>query len=398
MTDDVKNVSAARSGASSAGHLLRVLREQGPLSRQELQAEFGLSRVTLVERVAALDRLGLLRRAGHRESRGGRRAELLAVDEEGRTALVVDIGVSHASVAVADLRARILCARRTGLPSWHRPQETIPLVVEIGRELLARTGRSADLCGVGVSVPGQIDHERGVTIAPPPLHTWNDLPLREDFGTAFGVPILLENDANALTFGEYLALRDRDARDRPATVLGVKVGTAIGAGVVVGGAVYPGMTGSAGEIGHIKIEGRDEPCTCGRHGCVAAIASGRALLQQLGPTGAHSLEDVRQRIEDGDPQAVTAAIEAGRLVGTVLATVVSILNPRYVRAGGLIGALPPFVEAIRHTIREQAHPVALRGLDIGPAVHTGTSALVGLAGLVADSVLSPSTVDQALRP
>lgn len=396
MTDDVNNSPTPRSRVSSAGHLLGVLREQGPLTRQELQAEFGLARVTLVERVAALDRLGLLRRAGHRESSGGRRAELLAVDEEGRTALVADIGASHASIAVADLRARILCARQIRLPARHRPQQTIPQVIEIGRELLAEAGRPADLCGMGVSVPGQIDHEQGITIAPPPLHAWNDLPLREDFRAAFGVPVLLENDANALTFGEYLALRDRDVRDRTATVLGVKVGTAIGAGVVVGGSVYQGMTGSAGEIGHIKIEGRDEPCTCGRRGCVAAIASGRALLQQLRPAGARSLEDVRRQIVDRDPHAVDAAAEAGRLVGTVLATVVSILNPRHVRVGGLIGALPPFVAAVRQTIHEQAHPVALHGLDIGPATHPGCSALVGLAGLVADSVFSPSTVDQAL--
>lgn len=396
MTDDVNNSAIPRSRASSAGYLLGVLREQGPLTRQELQAEFGLSRVTLVERIAALDRLGLLRRAGHRESSGGRRAELLAVDEEGRTALVADIGISHASIAVADLRTRILCARQIRLPARHRPQQTIPQVIEIGRELLAEAGRPADLCGMGVSVPGQIDHEQGITIAPPPLHAWNDLPLREDFRAAFGVPVLLENDANALTFGEYLALRDRDARDRTATVLGVKVGTAIGTGVVVGGSVYQGMTGSAGEIGHIKIEGRDEPCTCGRRGCVAAIASGRALLQQLRPAGARSLEDVRRQIVDRDPHAVDAAAEAGRLVGTVLATVVSILNPRHVRVGGLIGALPPFVAAVRQTIHEQAHPVALHGLDIQPATRPGCSALVGLAGLVADSVFSPSTVDQAL--
>lgn len=391
-------VNQVRSHAGSAGQLLRVLREQGPLTRQELQAEFGLSRVTLVERIDGLNRLGLLRQVGHRESSGGRRAELLAADEQGRIALVIDIGTSHASVAVADLRARILCSQRTQLPARHRPRHTIPLVIDMGRELLAQVDRPTDLCGVGLSVPGQLDHGAGTSVMPPPLQAWNNMPLRAEFDAAFGVPVVLENDANALAFGEYLALRETDPRDRAATVLGVKISTGIGAGVVLSGSVYQGMTGSAGEIGHIKIENRDEPCSCGRYGCVAAIASGTALVHQLRPTGVRSLTGVRRQIVANRPDAVAAAAEAGRLVGTVLATVVSILNPKHVRIGGLIGVLPPFVDAVRDAIRAQAHPIALHGLDIGAAVLADHSALVGLAGLVADSVFDPATVDEALAP
>jgi predicted NBD/HSP70 family sugar kinase len=129
---------------------------------------------------------------------------------------------------------------------------------------------------------------------------------------------------------------------------------------------------------------------------VAAIASGRALLQALRPDGARSLEDVARRVTEGRPAAVALAGEAGRLVGTVLASVVSIINPKLLVLGGLIGPLPPFVESVRSTIHEQAHPVALHGLRIGAAVHGDQSALVGLAGLVADSVFSPATVDARL--
>jgi predicted NBD/HSP70 family sugar kinase len=381
----------SRPRAGSAGHILRLLREQGPLTRQELQAEFGLSRVTMVERIDALQRLRLLRQAGYRQSGGGRPAELLAADEEGRAALVVDVGASHAAVAVADLRTRILAEHRLDLPAKHRPQDTLPLVLEIGRALLDETGRAEDLCAVGLSVPGQIDREEGTTIAPAHLREWSHRRLDEPLRDEFSVPVLLENDANALTFGEYLATGDRNA-----TVLGVKVGTAIGAGVVISGVPYQGMTGCAGEIGHIRIEGRSKRCTCGRRGCVAALASGRALLQALRPSGARSLKDVARWITEGRPDAVELATDAGRLVGTVLATVVSILNPKRMRVGGAIGALPPFVAGIRDAVHEQAHPVALHGLDIEPAVHGPQSALIGLAGLVADSVFDPSTVDAKL--
>src|SRR5207237_3949970 len=109
VNDVQRSTSYPRAG--SAGQILRVLRERGPLTRQELQAEFGMSRVTLVERIDALQRLRLLRQVGHRESSGGRRAELLAADEAGRVALVVDIGASHATVAVAELCTRGPLAR-----------------------------------------------------------------------------------------------------------------------------------------------------------------------------------------------------------------------------------------------------------------------------------------------
>jgi predicted NBD/HSP70 family sugar kinase len=377
---------------TSPGHVLAVLRAHGPLTRQELQERVGVSRVTLVERLDALRRVDLVRQVGFRRSSGGRRAELLAVNDVGRTALVADIGQSHATLAVADLAGTILARHDLRLSTRHSPNETLPMLVAEARALLATSERAEDLCAVGLSVPGQVDHDTGVTTAPPTMREWGSVRLRQPFADAFGVPVMLENDANALALADYYAM------GRPeATLVGVKVGTGIGAGVVIAGRALRGETGSAGEIGHMRVEGSERRCTCGRRGCVAAEASGQALVRALREHGVRSVSDVVRRVAEGRPEAVEAVSAAGRLVGTVLATVVTIVNPRHVRLGGEVGVLPPFVAALRSTVEANAHANALRKLDIAASQLGDRGAFVGLSGLVADEMLSPATVDALCR-
>ena len=373
---------------TSAGHILAVLRADGPLTRQELQARIGLSRATMVERLDVLQRLRLLRQTGHRASSGGRPAEMLAANDIGRTALVADVGQRHATIAVVDLRGHVFAQLHRPLPVGHRPHETLSFLLDTGRELLTETGREESLCAFGLSVPGQIDHEAGTTIAPPTMPEWQGIRLREQFSDALAVPVFLENDANALAFGAYCDLGRPDA-----ALLGVKVGTGIGAGLVISGRTHRGETASAGEIGHIRIEGNEQRCDCGRRGCVSAIASGQAVIRQLRPTGVRNAEDVVRRVRAGHPEATRVAAAAGRLVGTVLATVVTIVNPRYLRVGGAIGVLPPFLDGLRSTVLENAHTSALEGISVEACVLGSNTTLAGLAGLVADEMLDPAAVD-----
>jgi predicted NBD/HSP70 family sugar kinase len=376
-------------GAASPGNVVAALRAIGPVTRQQLQAHLGLSRATLVERLDVLHRHRLVTTVGHRASSGGRPAQVLAVDQSSRVAVVGAIGASLVTVGVADLRGTVLAEQTDRLPVGHSPEHVLPWMLDTARRQLRALDRHADLAAAGLAVPGQIDQLTGVSNMPPTMTAWRDQPLREVFTEGLSVEVQLENDANALAYGEYLA-----ARAPSSTVLGVSVGSGIGAGVVVGGRPHRGATGCAGEIGHIRIEDRQERCTCGRQGCVAALASGAALVRQLRADGARALPDVIRRVSAADPRAVGLVRDAGRLVGTVLATVVTILNPHLVRVGGEIGALPPFLAGLTETLREQAHEVAARGLDVGPAVLGDRAQLVGLAGLAAEAVLAPSAVDR----
>lgn len=373
---------------TSPGHVLAVLRAEGPLTREELRERVGLSRATMVERIDVLRGLGLVRQAGHRRSSGGRRAELLAVNDSGRTALVADLGQSHATLAVVDLRGTVFAREDHRLPARHEPEQVVPALIDTGHRLLNKADRAGSLCAMALSVPGQLDHERGRTLAPPTMPGWSEAPLRDRFADAFGVPVLLENDANAAAFGDFRALGRPDA-----TLVGVKVGTGIGAGVVLAGRLHRGETGAAGEIGHMRIEGSDRRCSCGNTGCVAASASGQALSERLRSTGVSSIADVVSRVAEGERQTVRAVTEAGKLLGTVLTAVVTIVNPRYLRLGGAIGVLRPFLTGVRTTVEAGASAGALRNLDIGASPLGKDGAFVGLAALVADEMLAPSAVD-----
>jgi predicted NBD/HSP70 family sugar kinase len=373
---------------TSAGHILAVLRAEGPLTRQELQDRTGLSRATLVERLEILQRLHLLRQTGHRASSGGRPAQMLAANDVGRTALVADVGQRHATIAVVDLRGNVFAQLHRPLPVGHPPQETLSYLLNTGRGLLVETGREDSLCAFGLSVPGQIDHDQGTTVAPPTMPEWMGARLREPFSQTLSVPVFLENDANALAFGAYCEL------NRPeAALVGVKVGTGIGAGLVISGRTHRGETASAGEIGHIRIEGNEQRCDCGRRGCVSALASGQAVIRQLRPTGVRTAEDVVRRVRAGNPEAVRITAAAGRLLGTVLATVVTIVNPRYLRVGGAIGVLPPYLNSLHEAVLANAHTSALDGVSVDACVLGSNTTLTGVAGLVADEMLAPATVD-----
>ena len=386
--DDV-NRRNGFSGATSPGNVVAVLRAVGPVTRQQLQEHLGLSRATLVERLDVLQRHRLITTVGHRASSGGRPAQLLAADQSSRVAVVGSIGASLVTVGVADLHGKVLVDQTDRLPLGHSPEHVLPWMLDTARRQLAELDRFADLAAVGIAVPGQVDQETGISLMPPTMSAWRDQPLREVFAGGLSVEVELENDANALAYGEYLA-----AQAPNPTVLGVSVGSGIGAGVVIGGRPHRGATGCAGEIGHIRIEDRDERCGCGRRGCVAALASGAALVRRLRTDGARAIPDVIRRVNADDPHAVALVHDAGRLVGTVLATVVTILNPHLVRVGGEVGALPPFLAGLAETLGEQAHEVAARGLDVGPAVLGDRAQLVGMAGLAAEAVLAPAAIDR----
>lgn len=223
------------------------------------------------------------------------------------------------------------------------------------------------------------------------MSAWLGVRLRDGF-SPLGVPVFLENDANALAFGAHCDLGRPDA-----TLVGVKVGTGIGAGLVISGRVHRGETASAGEIGHIRIEGNEQRCDCGRRGCVSAIASGKALMRRLRREGVRSAEDVVRRVRGGNAQAVRAATEAGELLGTVLATVVTIVNPCYVRIGGAIGVLPPFLDGLRAAVLAKAHASALDSISVEACTIGANTTLAGVAGLVADEVLAPATVDARIQ-
>ncbi|MFB6845327.1 ROK family protein [Streptomyces sp. NPDC056373] len=393
------------AGQASAGDLLELVRSRRAVTRGALQQATGLSRATVGQRLDRLFRAGWLREGagGPVDSPlGGRPSITLEFDDEHAVVLAADLDTRHARAAVLSLSGEILAEHSGTLVVDDGPDTVLG---ELGRwfaELLEKAGHGAEaVCGVGLAVPGPVDTETGRVVQPPIMPGWDGYDIRgrlsralTEHAGAAGVPVLVDNDANLMAYGEQ-----RTAYPGCSAFVLVKVSTGIGAGVVVDGSVFRGVDGGAGDIGHIRVpEGAGALCRCGSYGCLAAVASGGAVARRLAEAGvpASSGSDVRDLLAAGHPEAVGLAREAGRRVGDVLATVVTLLNPGVLMiAGDLAGTA--FLTGVRELLYQRALPRSTAHLDVVTARLGERAALVGAGAMVVEHLYAPERAEERLR-
>jgi predicted NBD/HSP70 family sugar kinase len=387
---------------STAGHLLELIRTGQATTRGELQRLTGLSRSTVAQRLDQLFAAGWLRTSPGEHSTGGRPSLRLEFDTGHAVVLAADLDTTHARVAVLDLAGGILAERTGGLRIADGPEPVLDRLGAWFAGLLAESGADpATVCGVGLSVPGPVDWESGLVVKPPIMPGWDGYPVRDRMRQALGahaaippgLPVLVDNDANLMALGEQRA----GFPDCGAFVL-VKVSTGIGAGVVVGGSVFRGIDGGAGDLGHIRLH--DEPaarCMCGSHGCLAAVASGRAVAGQLSALGvpAESAADVRRHLDAGQPEAVRLAREAGQRCGEVLVTVVTLINPGVLVIAGEL-AQDHFLTGVRELLYQRALPRATRNLEVVTSRLGDHAGLAGTSAMVVEHLYAPDQADARL--
>ncbi|MFE1307768.1 ROK family protein [Streptomyces sp. NPDC058755] len=394
---------AGKSGSqASAGDLLELVRSGRAVTRGALQQATGLSRATVGQRLDRLFRAGWLREGagGPVDSPlGGRPSITLEFDDAHAVVLAADLDTRHARAAVLTLTGEILAEHSGTLVVEDGPEVVLG---ELGRwfgELLIKAGhRAEEVCGIGLAVPGPVDSESGRVVQPPIMPGWDGYDIRGRLSRAFtehtgapAVPVLVDNDANLMAYGEQRT----GYPDCSAFVL-VKVSTGIGAGVVVDGSIFRGVDGGAGDIGHIRV-GAEALCRCGSYGCLAAVASGGAVARRLAESGvpAASGSDVRDLLASGHPEAAALAREAGRRVGDVLATVVTLLNPGVLMiAGDLAGT--PFLTGVRELLYQRALPRSTAHLDVVTSRLGERAGLLGAGALVVEHLYAPERVEARL--
>lgn len=412
---------AMRAGhQASAGELLELVRSGRATTRGALQQATGLSRATVGQRLDRLFRAGWLREGagGPVDSpQGGRPSITLEFDDEHAVVLAADLDTRHGRAAVLSLSGEIQAEHHGSLRIEDGPDAVLG---ELGRwfaELLEKAGQRADaVCGIGIAVPGPVDTDTGRVVQPPIMPGWDGYDIRGRLGRAFAehaglksagsaggatgagvtrsgalIPVLVDNDANLMAYGEQRT----GYPDCSAFAL-VKVSTGIGAGMVVGGSIYRGVDGGAGDIGHIRV-GADALCRCGSYGCLAAVASGGAVARRLAESGvpATSGSDVRDLLTAGHPEAMALAREAGRQVGDVLATVVTLLNPGVLMiAGDLAGT--PFLTGVRELLYQRALPRSTAHLDVVTSRLGERAGLVGAGALVVEYLYAPERAEERL--
>ncbi|GAA2107085.1 ROK family transcriptional regulator [Actinomadura alba] len=379
--------------APSAGHLLQFIRQGQARTRRDLMELTGLARSTIAQRVDQLVSAGYVREGGVDVSTGGRRPNMLKIDEGSAVVLAAHIGATHGRVAVVDLAGRTLAESAGPVRIADGPAALVDWISARFGALLAEAGRSmGEVCGVGVGLPCPVDQRTGRVIPTPIVTGWPEYDVVSALGARFPGPVLVDNDANMMALGEF-TVADPDC---PALVL-VKVGTGIGAGIVEGGRVLHGVGGAAGEIGHVRLRGYDDvACVCGSFGCLAAVASGAALGRELASIdpSVRDAADVVRLVASGHPEAVRRTRQAGRVLGEVLAMVVSVVNPGVlIISGSLARTGDHLLGEIREVVYRAAQYRSTRGLRIAEGRLGERAGVVGAASMVADRVFSPEVVD-----
>jgi glucokinase-like ROK family protein len=374
--------------------VLDLLRKSSTgISRAAIAETLDLSRSTISAIIDDLLERGLVLEQGAGASRGGRRPLVLKIHPDIGRVVGVDIGASHLRALVADLDGVVLAAMEEPLRIDYGPEECLRRVYSLVQRLLDQAACGLQhVTAISVGVPGPVVARLGIVSAPPIMPGWDAFPIRQRLEQHWRKPITLENDADLAAVGEWTFGIGRGA----ANLAYIKIGTGIGCGLLLDGKLYRGVLGTAGEIGHVTISDDGPPCTCGNYGCLEAMAGGRAIAQRallavkagqptrlarLAAVGELTTRDVALAAREGDAVCQQLLADAGRHIGSALASLVNLLNPGLVIVGGGVAQagpslLDPLKQAMdEHTMRSSRQAVRVVVAELGPrAVAQGAVA------------------------
>lgn len=258
----------------------------------------------------------------------------------------------------------------------------------VRRWLDESAGGAGPIVAAGVDCAGLVDGERGFLHVSPNLIGWENVPLRDIFERALGVPAMVENDANAAAYGEWAM----GAGQRMRNFVCLTLGTGVGGGIIVNGELYRGSSGFAGEIGHAVIRADGPLCGCGNRGCLEALVGARAIVERAvgmlrEAGGAKSawgnsptVETLSRAAVSGDAVAAAAFVETGRWLGIALANVVHILAPEAIAIGGGVAGAGNFIlEPARAALRDCLMDEAMASVRIVPAALGNRASFIGVS-------------------
>lgn len=384
------------AGPTTPGGILDLVRSGRSRSRADLARSTGLSPSTVSQRVDALIAAGYLREAGAGVSHGGRRPRALEVDASTGVVCAADLGSHHATFGLIDLGGRLLASRTEAMDISRGPAAVLAWIAQVGRELTnAHAAPGQTLRGYGIGLPGPVDSTTGRLVSPSRMPGWNGVDVAAELSAITGLPAAADNDANLMALGEYDTLGGEVGE-----LVFVKAGSSIGCGIVAFGGVYHGHHGMAGDISHVTVPGAPAVlCSCGRVGCLDAVAGGSAIVNALRASGVE-ITDTREVLglaRDAHPRATQELREAGLRTGGVLATIMNFFNPERLVLGGILGEAEAFVAGVRSAIYSDCLPMITDQLDIAVSTAKETAGIRGAGRLILDSVFDPARVDQVMR-
>lgn len=396
----IKRISAARFRVATRGTsreinssiVLNLVRAHQPISRADLARSMGVRRGAITLIVNDLLERRLIFEGATGETVRGRRPTFLYIDSRSRAVVAVDIRASATFLMVADLLGKPLSGVVT-LKTIQDPREFVTALAARIRSLLADHPEVHGCEGIGVVVPGMVQHSTMRVLHAPTLG-WHDLDLREPLAAATGLPVQIENSGRACVLAQAWAMREVGAND--ANLVFISVSDGVGVGVMVQGELLRGTHNIAGEFGHLPLSLDGPPCSCGANGCWEAYVSNPALLARyFGRSNGNghrdrpvdrpfTVEDLVARARAADAKAVAAIEATARYLGLGLASVINALDPSRVYIGGEITLAWDLVEGpLRAALAERALIAAAAETEIRVVAASEYPRLRGAAALVA---------------
>lgn len=306
--------------------ILAHLGAQGPASRADLARALGVSPALMTQLVKDLLADGLVVELDHSPSQGGRPARMLGLAASAGGAIGVKVVADHVAFVEVGLDGQVL---RTASEPFDASVSTFLSDLTALLRRFVEGSASTRLLGVGVGVPGTVDRQGSGTVDSTQLG-WTQVPVGETLRRELGLPVLVENNVNALAMAERLYGTGR----RHQNFLVVTIGTGVGAGIVVDGVVLRGASGGAGEIGHTPVVADGPLCSCGNAGCLEAVIGEAALVRTARERGiigdGAGMAALRAAADGGDAAAAALFSEAGHLLGRILAGIVQLVDPELV--------------------------------------------------------------------
>lgn len=381
--------------------IINLIRRHEPISRVELAERTRLGKSTVTAIVNGLIRDGFLVEVGNADTGVGRRPVLLRLNSRARYTIGVKLAPALISTALTDLHARVVQRVEHRWNPEAGPGTVVAALANGIREVLqAERVEQASVIGIGVVLPGLVDPQTGVSLSSYFLR-WRNIPLRAALEKELGLPVFIDNDANAFALAEHWY----GAGKGVANMLAVTVGVGIGAGIVVDGQLYRGGRKGAGELGHMTMDPDGPQCACGNRGCLEVFAGDGAIVRLaraaatefpgsllLGMTSGDAelitRDVVVEAARQGDRAARRALAEAGRMLGVGLANAVNLLNPERIVLGGegVTGAGDLLLEPVRQGLRERAFSVLADDIQVVPAALGADAWLMGAATVVLEEV------------
>lgn len=375
---------------SNMSAVLRSIWEREAVSRVEIAERTELTSGTLTNLTQELIKAGVIRESETVSGSVGRKRHLLRLNAERFGMIGLDIGRNTFEAVLTDLTGRVVASSEAPVAGQTGPGRIVELAAEHARRLRGEAeGAGRKLLGVGVSIPGPMDWQRGVLLDPPNFPGWERYPVRAELERRLEQAVLVNDDARTSALAErWFGL----GRNR-ANLMHITMGAGIGGGIVMDGELVYGANGLFGQIGHMTVVPGGERCVCGNIGCWETVGSVPGILRQWREAGGEGDRD--GNIADFFAAAVRGETMAAGLLQRTIDTLTDVLTNLFnaydseviVLGGKLLPYLARFLPELRARVQDRVYPFVRDRVSIEPASFGAAQSAVGAAALVFDRLL-----------